>query len=118
MIDTVIGALHLKKHYATLPFSTSTTINEAITSSFAPAGALGQKFFFDSIADILFLNLPRGVVAERTLRKKKLVSYYSNLEMYFVWRMLPIALEYLWEKKPIDKPFIAMTGSLLKDLLR
>lgn len=118
MITQIIKTLLLKKQYNTLPFGTLTIINEAITSAFVPMGALGQKYFSDTIADILFSNLSQGVAAEQSLRKGKLVSYYSNLEMYFIWKLFPTTRQYLREKKPIDKNFIMEVGFLLKELIK
>lgn len=119
---TIIGqamkTLRLKKQYDSLPFATLSIINEAITSAFVPAGALGQKYFSNMIADMLFSNLPRGFTAKQDLRKGKLVSYYSNLEIYFVWKLFPVALQYIRENKPIDKSFITRVGVLLKDLVK
>ncbi len=117
IIEQIVKTLRLKKQYNTLPFGTLSIINEAITAAFVPLGALGQKYFSSAIADILFSDLPRGATAEQSLRKGKAVSYYSNLEMYFVWKLFPLALIYLREKKPVDEAFIKATGISLKELL-
>jgi hypothetical protein len=118
MIGRTIKTLHLKKQYDTLPFNTLSIVNEAMTAAFVPAGALGQKYFSSMIADMLFSNLPRAFAAERSLHEGKPVSYYSNLEIYFAWKLFPIACQYLYEKKPIDESFIMKTAMLLKELVK
>ncbi|MDP1688598.1 MAG: hypothetical protein Q8L47_00500 [bacterium] len=118
MIVSALKKLQLKKQYNLLPFATFTVINEAITSAFVPIGSLGQKYFSNMIADLLFSNLPRGFTAGQALREGKPVSFYSNIEIYFVWKLFPIAYQYVREKKPIDRAFIIKTALLLKDLMK
>lgn len=118
MIAETMKKMRLKKKYQPLPFETLSLLNEAVTASLVPMGALGQKYFSNTLAKIFFSDLPRGTAAAISVRKNQRTSYYSNLEMYFVWKLFPMAARYLNEKKAIDEVFVKEAASILKDLVK
>lgn len=114
IIKNAIKSLRLKNQYDTLPLPTLTILNEAITASFSPLGALGQTYFPHELAPLLFSNLPKAITVQPSKNGKKIAPYYGGLEIWFVWKLLPLSLSYVREKKPIDKNFVREAGMILK----
>ncbi len=118
MIANAMKTLRLKNQYGVLPFSTLTVLNEATTAAFAPLGALGQTFFSRDLAPLLFDDLPKTASLLPHRNKTKIIPYYGKLEIWFVWKLLPLAMAYAREKKPIDKNFVREAGLLLKTIVK
>lgn len=117
MIRDAMRELHLKNQYATLPFSTKTILNEAVTAAFLPLGTLGQKYFSDDLMQLFLSNMQRVIDIERLRNSKRTISYYGHLDIWFVWKLFPLSLEYIYKKKTIDKNFIRETAFLLKKII-
>ncbi|MDR3572079.1 MAG: hypothetical protein P4L81_07925 [Candidatus Pacebacteria bacterium] len=117
LIRTVIKDLHLKKKYGQLPFETFSILNEAITAAFAPLGALGQSYFPAELSPLLFESISRINVVPIKHSSAKIISYYGNLEILFVWTLFPLTVAYVREKKPIDLAFVREAGVFLKKIV-
>ena len=118
MLRDAMKKAHLKERYDQLPFSTQTVLNEAITAAFLPLGALGQLYFSTDLSPLFFSKMPKIIAAEQPQKKKTVIPFYGNLEFWFIWKLFPLSMEYVRNKKQIDKEFIAETALLLKKFVK
>jgi hypothetical protein len=118
LIKKTIKKLRLQNKYDILPFSTQAVLNEAITSAFSPLGALGQSYFSNELATLLFGSMKKITAVEQLRTDGKTIPYYGYLELWFVWKLFPLSMEYMRERKQIDKRFIEGAALLLKETVK
>lgn len=116
-VTKVMRELHLKKQYSALPLTTASLLNETVISSFAPLGVLGQKYFSKMLAPLFFGNVPRAMLAASSIRRGKRASYYSNLEIYFVWKTFFLAAAFAHKRMGIDHRYVRRLAEQIKDLV-
>ncbi len=116
-IAMIMHKLRLPRHTKDSSLNTVGIMNEAMTDSFLPYGALAQKYSCFELADILLSKLNEAEEAPTRFASDRKISY-RRLEKYFVWKLYPVAARYVKEGKMIDGDYLMEVGKILRGLYK
>lgn len=114
----VLRAARLPPQIKGFPIRTVSLINEIIIGSFAPIGALGQKYFGAHLRPLLRGNERAELAAARTFSEYKSSPSPYLLIRYLICQLYPLALQYTSKGKRIDRRFVHAAATAVHNLMK